>query len=509
MRLSFYGAARTVTGSCFLVEAGGTRILVDCGLFQGPPETRERNYEAFPFLPASIDYLLVTHAHIDHSGLIPRLCKTGFKGKILATAATVDLLTVLLPDAAHIQEMEVEQKNRKARRAGKPLLDPIYTIVDADKSLSFFQGVSYDMPQPLTPQISATFLNAGHILGAAMVLLTVYENGVPLKVLFTGDLGRPGQRFVKDPTVVDSADYVIIESTYGNRLHPEENEVSVLHDVLWRTYKRGGNVIIPAFAVERTQDLLFDLSDLYHKGELPPMQVYIDSPLATAVTGIFDQHKECYDQETQSLIKSGQNPLDSNFVRFSVTTEESRALNQTPGGMVIISASGMCEAGRIRHHLKHNLWRPESTVVFVGFQPQGTLGRRILDGEKSVSIFGEEIAVKAEIVELSGYSAHADQVGLIEWLSNFKTKPKQVFVVHGEPDASENLRGKIENELGLRAVVPDFASSWTLVADAQAAALLDAYRRLGERLQEILRASDPKEIAAMARRLESVATGGR
>ncbi|MEW6182644.1 MAG: MBL fold metallo-hydrolase [Bacillota bacterium] len=508
MRLSFYGAARTVTGSCFLVEASGTRILVDCGLFQGPPETRERNYEPFPFLSASIDYLLVTHAHIDHSGLIPRLCKTGFKGKILATAATVDLLTVLLPDAAHIQEMEVEQKNRKARRAGKPLLDPIYTVADANKSLSFFEGVSYDTTLTITPQIGATFYNAGHILGAAMVMLTVSENGVPLKVLFSGDIGRPGQRFVKDPAVVDNADYVVIESTYGNRLHPEENEVSVLHDVLWRTYKRGGNVIIPAFAVERTQDLLFDLSELHHKGEMPPMQVYIDSPLATAVTGIFDRHKECYDEETQALIKSGQNPLDSDYVRFSVTTEESRALNQTPRGMVIISASGMCEAGRIRHHLKHNLWRPESTVVFVGFQPQGTLGRRILDGEKSVSIFGEEIAVKAEIVELSGYSAHADQAGLIEWLSNFKTRPKQVFVVHGEPEASENLRGMIEKDLGLQAVVPNYLSSWTLAADVQAAALLDAYRRLGERLQEVLKASDPKEIASIARRLESVVTGG-
>lgn len=508
MRLSFFGAAGSVTGSRFLVEACGVRVLVDCGLFQGPREIRERNYEPFPFYPASIDYLLVTHAHIDHSGLIPRLCREGFKGRIFATEATADLLTVLLPDAGHIQEMEVEQKNRKARRAGKPTIEPIYTVADAERCRQFFTGVRYNNDVALSPQVTATFLNAGHILGAAMILLTAKENGVPLRVLFTGDIGRPGQRFVEDPAVVDTADYVVIESTYGNRVHPQEDEVSVLHDVLWRTYKRGGNVIIPAFAVERTQDLLYDLNELYHAGKLPPVRVYIDSPLATAVTNIYNRHQECYDQDMHHLVRCGRNPLDSEFVHFSVTTEESRALNEIPGGLVIISGSGMCEAGRVRHHLKHNLWRPESTIVFVGFQPQGTLGRRVLDGEQIVNIFGEEIAVKAEIVELFGYSAHADQPALLNWLKTIKNPPRQVFVVHGEPDAAADLREKIDLELGLKAVVPDYGSSWTLVADYQADALLDAYRRLGERLQGVVRTADPVEMAAVAREIESIAAGG-
>lgn len=508
MRLSFFGAAGTVTGSRFLVETSGMRVLVDCGLFQGPREIRERNYEPFPFYPASIDNLLVTHAHIDHSGLIPRLCKEGFKGRIFATEATADLLTVLLQDSGHIQEMEVEQKNRKARRAGKPTIEPIYTVADAEKCRQFFTGIKYNTEIELSPKVTATFINAGHILGAAMILLTVTENGIPLRVLFTGDIGRPGQRFIEDPAVVEAADYVVIESTYGNRLHPEVDEISVLHDALWRTYNRGGNVIIPAFAVERTQDLLYDLNELYCTGKLPPVKVYIDSPLATAVTNIYNQHQECYDQETHHLVKSGQNPLDSEFVNFCVTTEESRALNAIPSGLVIIAGSGMCEAGRIRHHLKHNLWRPESAVVFVGFQPQGTLGRRILDGEEVVTIFGEEIAVKAEIVEVSGYSAHADQPALLDWLRSIKSPPRQVFVVHGEPDAAAELRKKIDTELGLKAVVPDYGSSWTLVADYQAEALLEAYRRLGERLQEIVRVADPVQMAAIAGKIESIAASG-
>ncbi|MEW6447901.1 MAG: MBL fold metallo-hydrolase [Bacillota bacterium] len=508
MRLSFFGAAGTVTGSRFLVEASGLRVLVDCGLFQGPREVRERNHQPFPFHPASIDYLLVTHAHIDHSGLIPRLCKEGFKGRIFATEATVDLLRVLLPDAGHIQEMEVEWKNRKARRAGKPIIEPIYTVADAERCGQFFTGVRYNAEVVLSPKVTVTFLNAGHILGAAMILLTVIENGAPLRVLFTGDIGRPGQRYVKDPAAVEAADYVVIESTYGNRVHPVEDEVSVLHDVLWRTYNRGGNVIIPAFAVERTQDLLYDLNELYHAGKLPPVKVYIDSPLAAAVTDIFNRHEECYDGDMHHLVQRGQNPLDSEFVHFSVTTEESRALNEVPGGLVIISGSGMCEAGRIRHHLKHNLWRPESTIIFVGFQPEGTLGRRILAGERTVAIFGEEIAVKAEIVELLGYSAHADQPALFNWLKSIKNAPRQVFVVHGEPDAAADLREKIEADLGLKAVVPDYGSSWILVTDYQAQLLLDAYHRLGERVREVARAADPAEMAAIARKIEAIVAGG-
>lgn len=504
MNLSFYGAARTVTGACFHVEVSGLRLLVDCGLFQGPREIRERNLRPFPFAPASIDYLLLTHAHIDHCGLIPRLCREGFKGKILATGATVDLVKVLLPDAAHVQEMEAERQNRKAQRAGRPLVPPLYTLADAHASLRFFQAVDYGVEVPLAPHVSVTFLNAGHILGSAMILLKVAERGMPLTVLFTGDLGRPGQRFVKDPEVVEGADYVVIESTYGHKQHPQVKEITVLRDVLWRTYQRGGNVIIPTFAVERTQDLLYDINELYRTGEMPPMTVYIDSPLAAAVTQVFNRHAECYDDETRLLVAAGEDPLSPKCVKFSITPEESRALNEIKSGLVIIAGSGMCEAGRIRHHLKHNLWRSECTVVFVGYQAQGTLGRRILDGEKSVRIFDEEIAVKAEIVELLGYSAHADQPALLDWLRKMKTPPQQVFIVHGEPEAAEVFRLLVEERLGLNAVVPDYGSQWVLTADPEKTALLEAYRRLGERLREILQRGDPAEIAAVARQLEAL-----
>ncbi|RPF42977.1 metallo-beta-lactamase family protein [Thermodesulfitimonas autotrophica] len=508
MRLNFYGAARTVTGACFHVEVSGTRLLIDCGLFQGPREIRERNFQPFPFSPASLDYVLLTHAHIDHCGLIPRLCREGFKGKILATGATVDLAGVLLPDAAHIQEMEAERKSRKAQRAGKPPVEPLYTVADAYDALRFFQKIAYDTEIPLSPGVSATFLDAGHILGAAMILLRSGEAGMPMSVLFTGDLGRPGQRLVKDPAVVEHADYLVIESTYGNRQHPQVEEIAVLHDVLWRTYRRGGNVIIPAFAVERTQDLLYDLNKLWQAGKMPPVTVYIDSPLAVAVTDIFNRHGECYDSEARSLLKCGENPLNSGFVKFSVNPEESRALNEIKSGLVIIAGSGMCEAGRVRHHLKHNLWRPECTVVFVGYQAQGTLGRRILDGDKSVKIFDEEVAVRAEIVELMGYSAHADQPALLNWLKKMNQAPRQVFVVHGEPEAAETLRLMIEEKLGFNAVVPDYSSSWLLTVDPDKAALYEAYRRLGERLRVILQAGDPAAIAAVTRQIEAVAADG-
>ncbi|MGQ9511618.1 MBL fold metallo-hydrolase RNA specificity domain-containing protein [Thermodesulfitimonas sp.] len=507
MRLNFYGAARTVTGSCFYVEVSGIRLLIDCGLFQGPREIRERNFQPFPFSPASLDYVLLTHAHIDHSGLIPRLCREGFKGKILATGATVDLVGVLLPDAAHIQEMEAKRKNRKAQRAGRPLVEPLYTVADAYDALHFFQKVAYNTEVPLSSTVSATFLDAGHILGAAMILLRTNESGMPMNVLFTGDLGRPGQRLVKDPAVVERADYVIIESTYGNRQHPQVDEVAVLHDVLWRTYQRGGNVVIPAFAVERTQDLLYDLDRLWQAGKTPPVTVYIDSPLAAAVTDIFNRHSECYDSEARSYLRSGENLFSSGFMKFSVSPEESRALNEIKSGLVIIAGSGMCEAGRVRHHLKHNLWRSECTVVFVGYQAQGTLGRHILDGDKSVRIFDEEVAVKAEIVELMSYSAHADQPALLNWLKKMSSAPRQVFVVHGEPEAAETLRLMIEEKLGFNAVVPDYGSSWLLTGDPDKVALYEAYRRLGERLRVVLQTGDPAVITAVTRQIEAIVAG--
>lgn len=456
MRLQFLGAAGTVTGSCYLLDAANTRIMIECGMFQGPKEIRERNYGNFLVPPRSVNYVLLTHAHIDHSGLIPKLVKNGFKGKIFATAPTVELCEVLLPDSGHIQEMEVERKNRKNRRASRPLIEPIYTVNEAYKSLSHFRLAMYDEIVQITPDIRARFVDAGHILGSAMIELWVREGDSEVKLVFSGDIGNKDRPLVKDPSGIAEADYVIMESTYGTRLHEHcEKEMELLHDVIWETYKKGGNVVIPAFAVERTQDLLYHLSLLMEAKRIPPMTVYIDSPLATAATAIFQKHRDVFDREASDLIKRGGDPLYLPGIKFTQSAEESKALNNIDRA-IIISASGMCEAGRIRHHLKYNLWRPESTVLFVGYQPVGTLGRQILDGEKFVRIFGDEIAVKADIRFIECYSAHADQAGLVEWVKKFTRPPREIFVVHGEPESSNTLAGLLRTELGMNVTVPEW-----------------------------------------------------
>lgn len=446
MKLKFLGAAGTVTGSCFYLETSQSRILIECGMFQGIKEIRERNYEDFMIQPSYIDAVLITHAHIDHSGLIPKLIKYGYKGKVYATNATKALLEVLLPDSGYIQEIEVENKNRKNRRAGRPLLEPLYTVDDAYKSLLFLQGVRYQEIIQITPDVKVRFVDAGHILGSAMIEVCVEENGHDLKLVFSGDIGKHEQPIIEDPSIIERTDYLIMESTYGNRLHNnKDNEMELLRSAIQDTYKKGGNLIIPAFAVERTQDLLYHLSILYEQKAVPAMPVYIDSPLATAATEIFKNHPEYFDQETFDMLKRGNNPFEFPGVRFTHTVEESKALNNVDRS-IIISASGMCEAGRIRHHLKYNLWRPESTVLFVGYQAEGTLGRLILDGEKKVRIFGDDIAVKADIRFIDGYSAHADQTGLIDWVKSFSVKPLEVILVHGEQDATEALAKMLEAE---------------------------------------------------------------
>ncbi|RJQ25951.1 MAG: MBL fold metallo-hydrolase [Peptococcaceae bacterium] len=467
MRLQFLGAAGTVTGSCFLVETAGMRVMVDCGLFQGSKEIRERNYGNFPVSPRTVDYLLLTHAHIDHSGLIPKLVKHGFRGQICATGATVDLCAVLLPDSGHIQEMEVERKNRKARRSNLPLIEPIYNIDDAYRSLSYFRRYNYNEVFPLAPGVRARFADAGHILGSAMIELWVEEDGAMTKLVFSGDIGNDDQPIVNDPSAIAEADCVIMESTYGDRLHKQcADELELLHDIIMETYRKGGNLVIPAFAVERTQDLLYHLSLLIEEKRMPPMTVYIDSPLAIAATAIFRRNRQCFDQETCDFLERGNDPFGLPEFKFTKTTEESRALNEIKGGAIIISASGMCEAGRIRHHLKHNLWRPESTVLFVGYQAQGTLGRQILDGSKNVRIFGEEIAVQADIRLMECYSAHADQQGLMKWVRKFNPVPRRIFVAHGEPEAAGVLAGLINAELGPVAAVPAWLESVDLKAEA-------------------------------------------
>ena len=468
MVIKFLGAAKTVTGSFFVIETGDVRFAVDCGMFQGSKQLKEKNYSDFAVEPGSIQFLILTHAHIDHSGLIPKLCKAGFKGPIYTSPATVELCAIMFPDAGHIQESEVEMKNRKLSRAGKTLLEPIYTAEEALECLPQLSPLNYDEVRRLAPGVEIRMRDAGHILGSSIVEVWIDENnGQKEKLVFSGDLGQGGQPIVKDPTVVESADYVFLESTYGDRLHKgTANRVEQLKKIIEDTMRRGGNLIIPSFAVERTQDLLYDLSILQTNGELDPsIDIYIDSPLAIAATEIFQKSIDYYDQETMDIISSGRHPLKLPNLKFSRTREDSVELNNRLGNTIIISASGMCDAGRIKYHLKYNLWRPESTVLFVGYQAVGTLGRRILDGEKLVTIHGDQLVVKADIKSIEAYSAHADQIGLLSWLKNFKPKPKTVFLVHGEEKAQPVLADLIQQEMNIPVLIPGWLEAFELTPE--------------------------------------------
>ncbi|MEN6328490.1 MAG: MBL fold metallo-hydrolase [Syntrophomonas sp.] len=459
MKLKFIGAAKTVTGSFFVIETGKTRLAVDCGLFQGPKEIQQRNYKDFPIEPQSLDFLLVTHAHIDHTGLIPKLCKHGFKGPIYCSHATESLASIMLPDSGHIQESEIERKNRKLKRAGQPLMEPIYTVQDALDCLPRFRSLNIDEIVVLTPEISVRFRDAGHILGSCIIELWVEEDGKKQKLVFSGDLGNDNQPIIKDPSIIENADYVIMESTYGDRYHkaPDTNRSDELAKVIEETMHKGGNLVIPAFAVERTQDLLYDLVHLFNIGKLDPrIDIYIDSPLAISTTEIFMKHRELFDDETRTFIDSCDDPLKLINLKYSRTQEDSMQLNLVKKNTIIISASGMCEAGRIKHHLKHNLWRPESTVLFVGYQAEGTLGRRILDGEKLVNIHGEKIAVKADIRRIEAYSAHADRGGLLKWLEHFAVPPQGIILVHGEEPSLLSLSEAIKEKYQIPVYIPEW-----------------------------------------------------
>lgn len=480
MKLTFCGAAGTVTGSCYLMEIDNKKILVDCGMFQGGSEAEEMNFEQFRFNPMDIDLLILTHAHIDHSGRIPQLVKRGFKGRIITAAPTFELCKIMLPDSAFIQESEAEWQNKKRKRAGKAVIEPLYTVRDAEEALKLFQPVEYDKIISLEPNINVRFKDAGHILGSGIIELWVSENGEEVKLVFSGDLGNKDVPIMHDPTVIEEADYVIMESTYGDRLHNDtENKALALLDIITETIERNGNVVIPSFAIERTQEILYVLNMLKEAkdSKLRNVPVYVDSPLAINATKIFQSFLPYMDEETQSYIKSGDNPFDFPNLVFTQSADESKAINFMKGSSIIISASGMCEAGRIKHHLKHNLWREESSVVFVGYQAKNTLGRRIKDGEKAVKIFGEEISVRAKIFSIEGFSGHADQKGLLDWVSSFKKKPRKVFLVHGEETALSELSRLISVNYGIQNEIAKLGQTVELTSTLSAPPAMAAVER--------------------------------
>lgn len=460
LSIKFLGGTRTVTGSKFLLTNDKAKILIDFGMFRGEGKFTQMNYSDFEFAPSEISYLILTHAHIDHSGLIPKIVKKGFKGKILCTKPTLDLSRLMLVDSAHVESMELEWKNRRRMRAGESLLEPLYTIEDANKSIGFFEAVEYNKLIDLKNGFQVKFLDAGHILGSSIVEIYCKNHCKEIKLVFSGDIGSHGQEIVRDPTKLSYADYLFIESTYGDRLHKSRKEtVKEFESTICSAKKDKGNIIIPAFAVERTQEIVYELNKLYRKGKLNGFTVYMDSPLAISATEVFQKNIDYFDISTKRMLKRGNNPFSFPALQYLKSEEDSKSLNEVKSNAIIISASGMCDGGRIKHHLKHNLWRESSIVIFTGYQAVGTLGRIIVDGAKIVRIFGEEISVKAKIYTLGGFSAHADKDELLKWVANFKNKKMKVFVVHGEEKSSLFFASYIKDKLKLKTYVPSIGEN--------------------------------------------------
>ncbi|MGF7058127.1 MBL fold metallo-hydrolase RNA specificity domain-containing protein [Brassicibacter mesophilus] len=470
MRIQFLGAAKVVTGSNYLITTNKYKILLDCGMFQGSEQLEKLNYEDFQFNPSEIDFVILSHAHIDHSGRIPKLVKEGFEGKIFCTQATSDLCEIMLVDSGHIQESDAEWENRKRKRAGKPLIEPLYTARDAALSLKYFSPALYDQKIKINEDISIRFKDAGHILGSSIVELWINENNKAVKIVFSGDIGMKDRPIIKDPEYIEEADYLILESTYGDRIHENVNKrVEELTDIINETVLRGGTVIIPSFAVGRTQELIYELNKYYeYNDELETFMkipIYIDSPMAVSATEIFQKNSYCFDDETKKLILNGDNPFEFENLHYVKSQEESMRLNNYSFPKVIISASGMCTAGRVRHHLKHNLWKKKNSVIFVGYQAEGTLGRILKDGSKKVKILGEDIVVDAEIHSIEGFSGHTDQVGLIDWVKGFKKLPKEIFIVHGEDNSSEALAKLISTQFNVKTIIPTMGYSYEIKED--------------------------------------------
>lgn len=469
MKITFYGAAQTVTGSQHMVEVNGLRLLLDCGLYQGKrAEANERNRH-LPFDAKTVDVLVLSHAHTDHAGNIPNLTRSGFRGDIVCTHATRDLCAVMLLDSAHIQERDAEFVNRKHRKRGKPEVEPIYTSQDASASLDYFTSQSYNRPRQIAPGITLTLLDAGHMLGSATVALDIADQASrqDVRLVFSGDIGRKGIPIIRDPQTPDRADILIMESTYGDRTHaPYPDAEKELERIINNTYRRGGKIIIPAFAVGRTQQVVYTLNQLAQRGDIPRLPIYVDSPLAVNTTDVFRSHPECYDEETRSFIMGGmsgngrRDPFGFSHLIYTRSVDESKQLNFLREPAIIISASGMAETGRILHHLRNNIEDPRTTVLIVGWQAPDTLGRRLVDGEKVVRIFGEEYHNNAQVEVLNGFSGHADSSELLAWVEAIGRKPRRTFLVHGEPDAANTLAAALRSRLGLAVDVPAWKQSF-------------------------------------------------
>jgi len=468
MNIKFLGAAMSVTGSCYLITTERYKFLLDCGQFQGSKVLEKLNFEKFGFDPTEIDFMILSHAHIDHCGRIPLLTKRGFTGKIYCTEATGDLVEIMLKDSGYIHEKEAEWDNKKALRAGRPLVEPLFTVEDATASLKYLAPVLYDQLIDINPDIKVKFRDAGHILGSSIVELWVQEGDKGSKIVFSGDLGMKNKPLLRDPETIEEADYLLLEATYGNRLHESSKDsLERFIQIILKTIKRGGTVVIPSFAVGRTQELIYQLNMYYDKDEefkkvMKDIMVYVDSPMATSATEVFKKNAEVFDDVTRDYILKGNNPLDFKNLRFTRSSEESKQLNLIDDPKIIISASGMCDAGRIKHHLKHNLWNPKSSIIIVGYQAPGTLGRSIVEGDKNVSIFGDRIHISAEIYSLEGFSGHADKDGLLEWLSGFKKMPRKVFLVHGETEAKLAFANTVKQALGYDCTVVEDVSEYNL-----------------------------------------------
>ncbi len=472
MKIKFLGAALSVTGSCHLVTTDHCKFLLDCGLFQGSEALEELNYQEFDFNPAEIDFLLLSHAHVDHCGRIPLLVKQGFKGSIYCTGATAEIADIMLQDSGNIHEMDAKWTNKRIARSGQRQVHPLYTQEDAARCSQYFFPVAYGQTFEINPQIKIRLNEAGHILGAAIIEIWVDDDGKSTKLVYSGDIGAVNQRMLNDPALIETADYLIMETTYGDRTHETQQESGKRFlDIIFKTVARGGTVVVPAFALGRTQDLIHELELFYenhelHQNELDKIKVYVDSPLATDATEIFRKNAHYFNDKIKERIKKGDELFYFRNLNFTKSIDQSKALNDNAAPKVIISSSGMADAGRVQHHLKHYLWKPKSSIVFAGYQAEGTTGRAIISGEKYVRILRERIRVNAEIYFLEGFSAHADKNDLLKWLSGFKEKPKKIFLVHGEEEAKKSFAKTAKSILGFDCTVVEDVSEYRLDDEA-------------------------------------------